>query len=863
MNQKVLYTHRSTKEFATAYILNGHGITKVESRSLAVVEANGYNPYVVLHKPPRKQKARSTYGRAVLIVPGDDLPTFNNYNLKTAEGVSYGMQKHAMQDPAWLVEWEQWKKKLAEWELTPVFEVEKEVPDEPISTGSGVFKITGNGLEELAPCGPIEPGKIYITNFGSGQDIKPIYVLANDGERVKYFYPAIYADQAFIHSESVAILGDAITTGEAMARKSPVDGTWHKSAIGGTSEIPDDWQPLVDGHTLHCKGCNMPYISAEVVDPFYCTRCAESKALEDSRKGDKQWKIAKEGYSKDVAAEMRRLLSARGITCLSITKGRGTGSGYIDIRYRDGFETPENALQVTRALGLNRPAVGSFGIVSPEREDRYTWLKRCAGKFPADNWLQWYPKVDLQVAAGNLASRPEGVSVEELAAEKDPEGWGTIGRSAIFLLEFLANDREITRASDGRYYQNVPEDLKTETAETVEAPEAGSEDEPAVEYDRDWTWLSWPTKPCSAVLEAIKGLGFRWSKKRGKWYATQHISTADILATLGNAPADALNVQSEDAPDNAPKGDEKLAEKLEGLADGLDQQIEKKENTFAGAKVTARRQRFIESALQEARGLRYAQIGLRELARLAREGGKLPVSATKKRLVDLGQSLAWKEDKMGDPFYESRYLENPDPDRDWLEALVKGSKDPEAEKRAEIRKLEAEMEINRPAGYFSTPDPTAEILLRHAPDLNGKIVLEPSAGSGALVESILSRWPEAVIDCLEIVPKLQRILELKGFNVVSPDFLEYAPGPIYDAVIMNPPFEDGQDMIHIRHAYDCLKEDGTLLAVASKGVSFRKDRKTTEFREWLDEVGGYIEDLPEKSFAPATNVAAVYIYLTK
>jgi methylase of polypeptide subunit release factors len=113
------------------------------------------------------------------------------------------------------------------------------------------------------------------------------------------------------------------------------------------------------------------------------------------------------------------------------------------------------------------------------------------------------------------------------------------------------------------------------------------------------------------------------------------------------------------------------------------------------------------------------------------------------------------------------------------------------------------------------------------------------------------------------VPKLQDILKLKGFNVVGPDFLEYAPGEVYDAVVMNPPFEGGQDMIHIRHAYDCLKDGGSLLAVASKGVQFRKDNKYVAFREWLDEVGGWIEDLPEKSFAPATDVAAVYIHLVK
>jgi len=50
--------------------------------------------------------------------------------------------------------------------------------------------------------------------------------------------------------------------------------------------------------------------------------------------------------------------------------------------------------------------------------------------------------------------------------------------------------------------------------------------------------------------------------------------------------------------------------------------------------------------------------------------------------------------------------------------------------------------------------------------------------------------------------RLRKILEVKGFNVVGNDFLEHKKS--YDRIVMNPPFENFQDIDHVRHAYDLL-----------------------------------------------------------
>lgn len=49
---------------------------------------------------------------------------------------------------------------------------------------------------------------------------------------------------------------------------------------------------------------------------------------------------------------------------------------------------------------------------------------------------------------------------------------------------------------------------------------------------------------------------------------------------------------------------------------------------------------------------------------------------------------------------------------------------------------------------------------------------------------------------------------------------------------MNPPFERGQDVDHILHAYPMLAPKGILTAIVSAGVFHRKDNKARGFRSF-------------------------------
>jgi len=77
----------------------------------------------------------------------------------------------------------------------------------------------------------------------------------------------------------------------------------------------------------------------------------------------------------------------------------------------------------------------------------------------------------------------------------------------------------------------------------------------------------------------------------------------------------------------------------------------------------------------------------------------------------------------------------------------------------------------------------------------------------------------------------------------------------YDRIVMNPPFSNGQDAEHIQHAYELLKPGGKLVAIAGEGIFFRNDAKAMAFREWLDQVGGTSEKLPEGTFKDSSLMA--------
>jgi hypothetical protein len=167
-----------------------------------------------------------------------------------------------------------------------------------------------------------------------------------------------------------------------------------------------------------------------------------------------------------------------------------------------------------------------------------------------------------------------------------------------------------------------------------------------------------------------------------------------------------------------------------------------------------------------------------------------------------------------------------------------------------LNDLLAKGEVWRPADtcFYPTPLPVTRKLLKAAGDINGKQLLEPSAGKGAL--AIPAAEAGAIVDCIEIVPAFTRELEsLNRFrSVLCADFTALTPHRSYDVVLANPPMRRGSEIVHFLHAWEFVNPGGVLVSVLTDGTRWRGDRVTRSLRNLLDVYHGVITPLHELSF---------------
>ena len=166
------------------------------------------------------------------------------------------------------------------------------------------------------------------------------------------------------------------------------------------------------------------------------------------------------------------------------------------------------------------------------------------------------------------------------------------------------------------------------------------------------------------------------------------------------------------------------------------------------------------------------------------------------------------------------------------------------------------MPPKNPTAFFPTP-PHLVASVMQSPlfrDIeDGDMLLEPSAGFGALAEGMRARLShrQVLIDCCEILPINQQVLRRKGFAIVHDDFLQYHPEKRYRAIVMNPPFAVEKDRLsyitHIQHAWNLVAEGGFLIAFAPAGYTFRSDKKSYDFLSFVLTYGSW-EELPPRSF---------------
>ncbi|MCZ6054159.1 class I SAM-dependent methyltransferase, partial [Escherichia coli] len=108
--------------------------------------------------------------------------------------------------------------------------------------------------------------------------------------------------------------------------------------------------------------------------------------------------------------------------------------------------------------------------------------------------------------------------------------------------------------------------------------------------------------------------------------------------------------------------------------------------------------------------------------------------------------------------------------------------------RARLDNAAPVAEIRAESQLFVTPAPVCDRLVTLAEISNRDHILEPSAGTGAILRAIRDTAPGTMCDAVEINSGLVRYLRenFNGVRVQCGDFMEWQPVQYFSRVIMNP-----------------------------------------------------------------------------
>lgn len=172
--------------------------------------------------------------------------------------------------------------------------------------------------------------------------------------------------------------------------------------------------------------------------------------------------------------------------------------------------------------------------------------------------------------------------------------------------------------------------------------------------------------------------------------------------------------------------------------------------------------------------------------------------------------------------------------------------------------------------FFPTPDIIADRMVEKLNvdkfiavwGMDGPVVLEPSAGRGALIKAFHHKYPGIPIEAWEINPDCWYALEqLEDVVLKKDDFLNCQEKYGFDYIIANPPFAKNADIKHLRKMFSVLKKGGRLCCIISSHALEAKEREVAEFKEWIYALNPEIEELPAGTFKEAGTDVRTYMVL--
>ncbi len=172
--------------------------------------------------------------------------------------------------------------------------------------------------------------------------------------------------------------------------------------------------------------------------------------------------------------------------------------------------------------------------------------------------------------------------------------------------------------------------------------------------------------------------------------------------------------------------------------------------------------------------------------------------------------------------------------------------------------------IKKEFQFYATPAGLADRLVELADVQKDDEICEPEAGQGSIIKSIQRvLGNDKKVFGYELMPENQKVLkDIKNFVLLGEDFLTCTKK--FDKIVANPPFNKNQDIQHIMKMWDCLKDEGRIVTIASKHSQISTNKKEVNFQNWLKEVGAEIQELPEGEFKESgTNTASVIIVINK
>lgn len=146
--------------------------------------------------------------------------------------------------------------------------------------------------------------------------------------------------------------------------------------------------------------------------------------------------------------------------------------------------------------------------------------------------------------------------------------------------------------------------------------------------------------------------------------------------------------------------------------------------------------------------------------------------------------------------------------------------------------------------FYPTPQPLIDQMLAEV-DVDGKVVLEPSAGKGDIVAALLAAGAAQVLAC-ENDPNLLWTLQMEQsgdsrFRFLRENFLQVRAEDVshIGAIVMNPPFSEAPE--HILHAWEIAPEGCSVVALCNND-SFEHNGRTVwqRLRETVSANGSHV-----------------------